>query len=1571
MALLTVRITSEDGTVRELKLEPGALIEVSEGDKVEIIDSDGRPIEILADGDNVIVTIVAEVQQTVIIDGIVRGGGGEEEEEFIFENLALYIEDETGSSIAFFDPETEETTVVASIEDLLAGISTAAGDAGAPQGTFGASPEAFANAPILGDPLGVPGQDPPLGGGPTSEADQSDIVAEGEEPFLIVDLNGPDLPGFDFSFVYIEGDGNAEIVFQGVDINGDGVFDGPGEAEPATIINGPVLGSLTLSLTGIKDFVLDEDGNLISSDEFIFLPEGFVLPEGVESILSPFVTTLDPDTGEPVGTLTLTIIGEADISTYEEILRGVVYRNDSDDPTEGDRLVNVQAVDGAASEITMTTITVVPVGELSITDVVVNEDAGTADFTVTLTGAASTEDVTFSFATEDGTAKDAVVLGEPGTPDYTATTGEFTFVGSTEDPLTTTISVPITSDQVFEPPENFVVNLEVTGGRIDAEKSDLQGVGTITDAPITASVDDADAVGGEAFEAPSSGGNTLTFTVSLDETNNTGDPIRVFFTLSGDTGDVVSSGLNVQSGGAHDGEFYVDVADGTGSVTFDLPVVDDADVETASESVTVTLAGTDTAGVSASDTGSGTITDLNGTLTINNDAVLEGTDLNFAVSLSITSGSLTVGDTVVVALNWTDVDTDAADYGTQPATVTLTVTDATTASGTIVLTTATGGGFEGPEALTVAATGVTVNGTAAEGITLDDATGTITDGVLVKVDDADTVGGEAFEAPSSGGNTLTFTVGSSEPNNTGDPIRVFFTLSGDTGDVDSSGLNVQSGGDNDGDFYVDIAGDGTQSVTIDLPVVDDAIVEPNSESVTVTLTGTDTGAVTAANQGTGTITDLNGTLTIDDSSVTEGTDLNFAVTMVITSGSLSLGDTVEVALTWADVDTDAADYGTQPSTVTLTVTDETTASGTIVLTTTDDNVFEGPDETLTVTATGVTVNGTAAEGIALDDATGTIIEDDPAPVVTIGDQTVVEGVTAIFTVSLDRASDETITLSFQTKDGTAVAGGDQSKGLNDYDTNSGTITFLAGETSKTISVTTVDDKVFEGGATTFEDFEVNLTLTAGKIGVTSDLDGTGKIEDNEAAPTLSIDDPTVTEGDPDTPGADITFTVTKTGLTDEVVTVNYTVTPDSAVTPGDYSAIDALSGTLTFAAGETSKTITLDVTDDLNVESTESFTVTLSGESSNATISKPVGTGTILDNDIKPALLGVLVINEVGLSGGTSPLVDTTGDKAFDRGGDNDAAYIELRAIANTATGFAQAWEDVSVQFIDMVGNIQVIRVTDFRSVKGNPIANSKPAAKEYVVIYEDGTWAKYNQEGGIKDAGFWEAADSTGGSLVDSWELVTDTSGKLAVNLVEDVDGDPALATSIDALVANGVDTSGLISGDELWEGAGTGSTAAADLLGSIIDNNTFSGLLGDQGAVLSKILKEGAIDNLVDGGTTTTVFSRVLADDASGVSSIPGDTVLVAQVDQITLTGSVDLGDEFSFTIGATVTYVVQSGDSSLADVAAGLAAAINDNGTLGTADASAGDGTLTVTGNLLGGDGAFTATVGVVTDTGGASA
>lgn len=147
---LTVRITTHDAQgneqVNEMQLEPGAQVPVSEGDRVEIIDSEGWPIGIVADGDDVVVTILPETQLAVIIDGVTYGVG---QHAATFENLARYIEDEeVDSSISFMDPVTEELTVVTSIEDLLAGINTATGDEVPGQSGFSPGIELEPNDPL-------------------------------------------------------------------------------------------------------------------------------------------------------------------------------------------------------------------------------------------------------------------------------------------------------------------------------------------------------------------------------------------------------------------------------------------------------------------------------------------------------------------------------------------------------------------------------------------------------------------------------------------------------------------------------------------------------------------------------------------------------------------------------------------------------------------------------------------------------------------------------------------------------------------------------------------------------------------------------------------------------------------------------------------------------------------------------------------------------------------------------------------------------------------------------------------------------------------------------------------------------------------------------------------------------------------------------------------------------------------------------------------------------------------------------------------------------------------------------
>jgi hypothetical protein len=79
------------------------------------------------------------------------------------------------------------------------------------------------------------------------------------------------------------------------------------------------------------------------------------------------------------------------------------------------------------------------------------------------------------------------------------------------------------------------------------------------------------------------------------------------------------------------------------------------------------------------------------------------------------------------------------------------------------------------------------------------------------------------------------------------------------------------------------------------------------------------------------------------------------------------------------------------------------------------------------------------------------------------------------------------------------------------------------------------------------------------------------------------------------------------------VTLSYR-TADGTATAGDGDYV-AQAGTLTFAPGETTKTITIEVKGDNKKEADESFYLDLFDNSSNALITKKRGTGTILNDD--------------------------------------------------------------------------------------------------------------------------------------------------------------------------------------------------------------------------------------------------------------------------------------------------------------------------------------------------------------------
>src|SRR5262249_51950463 len=129
-------------------------------------------------------------------------------------------------------------------------------------------------------------------------------------------------------------------------------------------------------------------------------------------------------------------------------------------------------------------------------------------------------------------------------------------------------------------------------------------------------------------------------------------------------------------------------------------------------------------------------------------------------------------------------------------------------------------------------------------------------------------------------------------------------------------------------------------------------------------------------------------------------------------------------------------------------------------------------------------------------------------------------------------------------------------------------------------------------------------------GVLADNQGVGTILDDE--PSISISDVWKSEGK-NRQTTLFTFSVTLSAAYDQPVTVSFKTTDGTAtVAGGDYQAA---SGTLTFAPGETTKTITIVVNGDNRKEASETFYVDLFGLSSNALFTKNRGVGTILNDD--------------------------------------------------------------------------------------------------------------------------------------------------------------------------------------------------------------------------------------------------------------------------------------------------------------------------------------------------------------------
>src|SRR2546422_623554 len=288
-----------------------------------------------------------------------------------------------------------------------------------------------------------------------------------------------------------------------------------------------------------------------------------------------------------------------------------------------------------------------------------------------------------------------------------------------------------------------------------------------------------------------------------------------------------------------------------------------------------------------------------------------------------------------------------------------------------------------------------------------------------------------------------------------------------------------------------------------------------------------------------------------------------------------------------------------------------------------DTKFE-TDEAFTVHLSGAT-NAT----ISVADGTGTIVNDDAAPSLSIDDVSHNEGnagTTAyVFTVTKTGSTALSSSVDYQTVDGTAVVTD------NDYQASSGTLSFAANETTKQITVLVNGDTTYEAD----EAFTVHLSSASGaSIGA---ADGTGTIVNDDAQPVFVINDVSHNEGDIGT--TSYVFTVTKVGTTAFSASVDFQ-TQDGTATVAD-NDYQPNAGTLNFSATDVSKTITVLVNGDTTFEPNETFTVHLSN-ASGATISDADGTGTIVNDDGVPTFAINNVTHNEGDSGTTSYVFTVT-----------------------------------------------------------------------------------------------------------------------------------------------------------------------------------------------------------------------------------------------------------------------------------------------------------------------------------------
>ncbi len=1034
----------------------------------------------------------------------------------------------------------------------------------------------------------------------------------------------------------------------------------------------------------------------------------------VDYVVSGGTATITDDYTYTAGTATITA-GNTSTTISLDVVDDTVDEEDSETIIIQLSGESNATLDLAADEYTLSILDndASPIIDFNLTASSGSEATSPASLTIDLS-TASNRNVTVDYSATGGTATGA---------DYTLVDGTATITAGN---TSTTVDIDITNDDLDENNETIVVTL-----------SDPSNASLGTDFTHTYTINDEDPQPSISFAVATGNGaessSPVTITINLSDVS--GLDASVGYTVTGITATGSGTDFTLADGTAT-------ISAGGSSTTLSLLITDD-NIDENNETLSIEISSPSNATLGATTTYTYTIND--------ND---DPPEIDFSVPTVSTSegeGSLTWSLRLSA-----EAGLDASvDYTVVGGTATGSGGDYTLADGTATITAGN------------TSTNLTLN---LNDDSLDERDETV---VIVLTDPVNSTIGT--------NDTLTVTITDND-----NPVKVAFQSASSTApegtsphavtvelsaisDLEVSADYTVTGGtaDDSGDDidFTLVAGTvtipaGSTTETFDVTINDDLLDEAG-ETIIVTLSNPDSADLGVISEHIITISDN------DDPPVIQFTATS--ATAGEGAGTISIGldlsaesgqdATVDYTVTEITAEGDGTDFTLADGTATISAGATSTNIALVI----DEDFLDEDDETLSLTISSP-VNASLGANTTYDLE---ITDNDDLPDVAFSTNAVAgsENVTSVtVTINLNAASGRMVSVDYSIADVTASGSG------VDYSFTDGTATFAAGETSKPVTLTIVDDGLDEINETAV------ITLTnPSNANIGGNSTYTYTIYDNDDQPTVAF---AVLSSNGLEAVDSVYLDVQLSAESGKDISVDYAVIAGDATAGGvDYTLP---AGTLNIAAGSTAESILAVIVDDYLVEDDEYFTVALSTPT-NVTITTTnldEHTYTITNDDSPPAdfTVGSVVTDGGNVVSGwwnaanTSVTVTVPIENAADLNGG------EVQILAKTATGGYETVGDIHSILVGELGGSAAVILTDtqFETISFIDEQIEVFLSATITDAYGNSTTGTYSGttitvDRGLPDPFTVADADPTGGSINSRYWNKTNTGATISIPLADD----------------------------------------------------------------------------------------------------------------------------------------------------------------------------------------------------------